>query len=115
MTKNMEIVFNQVRQIIETKYSSKLPTEDQIYSEADTMRDILSSVYPLSDEEYAELKKRLPESILHSIGYADTLRARDSEHQHGWYALSENDSFFWNRFKTYLARKMEHARRRETS
>ena len=105
MTKNMEIVFNQVRQIIETKYSSKLPTEDQIYSEADTMRDILSSVYPLSDEEYAELKKRLPESILHSIGYADTLRARDSEHQHGWYALSENDSFFWNRFKTYLARK----------
>ena len=35
MTKNMEIVFNQVRQIIETKYSSKLPTEDQIYSEAE--------------------------------------------------------------------------------
>lgn len=105
MTNNMEIVFNQIRQIIETKYVAKLPTEDQIYTEADTLRVIFDHVYPLTNEEFASIKKRLPENILHSIGYADTLRSRDSEHQRGWYKLSENDGFFWNRYKTYLSKK----------
>lgn len=101
----MEIVFNQIRQIIETKYVEKLPTEDQISAEADSLRDILSTVYPLTDDEFMSIKKRLPENILHSIGYADTLRSRDSEHQQGWYNLSENDGFFWNRYKDYLGKK----------
>ena len=42
MTKNMEIMFNQIRQIIETKYTNKLPTVDQIYSEADDLREVLN-------------------------------------------------------------------------
>lgn len=105
MTKNMEIMFSQIRQIIETKYATKLPTEDQIYAEADTLRQIFDNTYPLTDEEYASIKKRLPENILHSIGYANTLRSRDSEHQQGWYKSSENDGFFWNRYKAYLSKK----------
>lgn len=105
MTKNMEIVFNQIRQIIETKYTNKLPTVDQIYSEAESLREILKSMYPVSEDEFESIKKRLPENILHSIGYADTLRMRDSSHQYGWYKLSENDGFFWNRYKDYLSSK----------
>lgn len=105
MTKNMEILFEQIRRIIETKYVSKLPTEDQIIAEAGLMRRIFLSEYPVSDEEFENIKKRLPENILHSIGYADTLRSRDSEHQTGWYNLSENDNFFWNRYKKYLSKK----------
>lgn len=105
MTSNMEIMFNQIRQIIETKYATKLPTEDQIYAEADSLRGIFDSTYPLTDQEYESVKKRLPANILHSIGYADTLRSRDSDHQQGWYKSSENDGFFWNRYKTYLSKK----------
>lgn len=105
MTRNMEIVFEQIRQFIETKYSNNLPTEDQIYTEADFFRNILANEFPLTDEEYKSVKKRLPENILHSIGYANTLRSRDSEHQQGWYKSSENDGFFWNRYKTYLSKK----------
>ena len=72
MTQNMEIVFQQIRQIVETKYASKLPTEDQIYAEADTLRAVFATIYPLTDEEFESVKKRLPEHIIHSIGYADT-------------------------------------------
>lgn len=105
MTQNMEIVFQQIRQIVETKYASKLPTEDQIYTEADALRKVFAELYPLSDEEFESLKKRLPEHIIHSIGYADTLRSRDSEHQVGWYLQNDNDGYFWNRFRTYLNKK----------
>lgn len=102
MTKNMEIMFNQIRQIIETKYTNKLPTVDQIYSEADDLRKVFKSLYPVTDEEFENLKKRLPENILHSIGYANTLRKRDCSHQYGWYKASINDGFFWNRYKDFL-------------
>lgn len=105
MTQNMEIVFQQIRQIVETKYASKLPTEDQIYTEADALRTVFAELYPLSDEEFESLKKRLPEHIIHSIGYADTLRSRDSEHQVGWYLQNDNDGYFWDRFRTYLNKK----------
>ena len=105
MTQNMEIVFQQIRQIVETKYASKLPTEDQIYTEADALRKVFAELYPLSDEEFESLKKRLPEHIIHSIGYADTLRSRDSEHQVGWYLQNDNDGYFWDRFRTYLNKK----------
>lgn len=105
MTQNMEIVFQQIRQIVETKYASKLPTEDQIYAEADMLRAVFSALYPLTDEEFESVKKRLPEHIIHSIGYADTLRSRDSDHQVGWYLQNDNDGYFWNRFRTYLNKK----------
>lgn len=105
MTQNMEVLFQQIRQIIETKYTSKLPTEDQIIAEAEQLRQIFSGAYPVSDTEFESIKKRLPEHILHSIGYADTLRSRDSNHQAGWYHLNENDGFFWNRYKSYLQKK----------
>lgn len=103
MTKNMEIIFNQIRQIIETKFTNKLPTVDQIYAEADDLREVFEKLYPVTDEEFESIKKRLPENILHSIGYADTLRKRDSAHQYGWYKASVNDGFFWNRYKDYLS------------
>lgn len=105
MTQNMEIVFQQIRQIVETKYASKLPTEDQIYAEADMLRAVFSALYPLTDEEFESVKKRLPEHIIHSIGYADTLRSRDGEHQVGWYLQNDSDGYFWNRFRTYLNKK----------
>ncbi len=103
MTKNMEIMFNQIRQIIETKYTNKLPTVDQIYAEADSLREVFEKLYPVTDDEFESIKKRLPENILHSIGYADTLRKRDGAHQYGWYKASENDGFFWNRYRDYLS------------
>ena len=49
MTDNMEIVFQQIVNIINTKYADKLPTEDQIYAEAEALRVAFASLYPLTD------------------------------------------------------------------
>ena len=105
MTENMEILFEQIKRIIETKFGSKYPTEDQIYLEADQLRTIFAPIYPVTDEEFTSIKKRLPQHIIHSIGYADTLRSRDSDHQVGWYVLTEKEHYFWNRYRTYLNKK----------
>lgn len=99
----------QLRDIIKTavdnKYKDKAPTEDQIEIEADALRKALSVIYPITDEEFEELKRQLPSYIVHSIGYADTLKKRDSAHQDGWYAMRDVDSYFWNRYKQYLGSK----------
>ena len=102
MTQNMEILFNLIRTAVESEYTDKLPTVDRIDSKAEELRENLKKIYPVTDDEFDSIKKRLPENILHSIGYADTLRKRDSSHQYGWYKASENDGFFWNRYKEFL-------------
>ena len=89
----MEMVFALTKKYIDNKFIGKLPTEDQIYTLADEFRVLISGI-PVTDEEFAEIKKRLPTEIIHSIGYADTLRKRDGKHQQGWYKVSENDGFF---------------------
>lgn len=104
MNTNMEYIFEQAKNAIEMKYKSKLPTVDQIFAEAEFIRKIYKDYYPVSEDEFKSIKKRLPENILHSIGYADTLRGRDSKHQ-SWYFLIENEDFFWNRYKKYLSKK----------
>lgn len=105
MTKNMEIIFNQIRAIIDTNFKNKLPTIDQIQCQAEEIRKIFETIYPVTDDQFESIKKRLPEEILHSIGYADTLRDRDSVHRYGWYKVSDNDGFFWKRYKEYLGKK----------
>ena len=107
MTTNMEMIFNLTKTVINTKYIDRLPTEDQIYDELDAMRNSMDAQFPLSDEEYAELKKYTPSQIIHSIGFAKTLTFDDGLHQKGWYFNQTNDGFFWNRYKVYLSRKWD--------
>ena len=104
MTTNMEMIFNLTKTVINTKYIDRLPTEDQIYDELDAMRNSMKAQFPLSDDEYAELKKYMPSQIRHSIGFAKTLTFDDGLHQKGWYFNQTNDGFFWNRYKVLFAK-----------
>lgn len=105
MTDNMRMLRDIIKTTVDNKYSNKAPTEDQIEAEADALRTALAGIYPVTDEEFNELKRQLPSYIVHSIGYADTLKKRDSTHQDGWYAATDADSYFWNRYKKYLGSK----------
>ena len=105
MTDNMKMLESQIKVYIDNTYRDKLPTEDQIYSAADMIREAMKVLFPLSDEEYNELKKQLPALIVHSIGYADTLTKRDGKHQEGWYANRDIDGYYWNRYKAFLGQK----------
>ena len=105
MTDNMMMLESQIKVYIDNTYRDKLPTEDQIFMAADQLREALKMLFPVSDEEFAELKRQLPALIVHSIGYADTLKKRDSKHQEGWYANRDIDNYYWNRYKTFLGQK----------
>ena len=101
MTDNMKYLVGIVTSTIHTEFGDELPTLDQINEKAELMRAALQTVYPVSDDEFAQVKRRLASEILHKIGTAVTLRGHDAEHQ-SWYFAQENDGFYWNRYKTYL-------------
>lgn len=100
----MEYLYANAKATIEVKYKDDLPTLDQIYEQAGFVRSMLASMFPINDDEFKSVKKRLSDGILHSIGYAATLRGRDSSHQ-SWYFVHENESFYWNRYKLVLLKK----------
>ena len=101
MTDNMKYIVNTVTSMINSKFGDELPTIEDIHTEAETIRTAFSAIYPVTDEEFAQIKITLSSNILHSIGVAITLRGRDSAHQ-SWYFVQENDGFYWNRYKNYL-------------
>lgn len=101
MTDNMQYLIDTVTVMINRKYDDELPTLEQINAESDAMRAALNSLYPISDEEFAQVKKTLASNILHTIGVAITLKGTDSAHQ-SWYLVQENDGFYWDRYRTYL-------------
>lgn len=101
MTENMHYIVDTVTATINRKYGDELPTLEQINAESEIIRKAFSAMYPVSDDDFAQIQKVLATNILHTIGVALTLRGRDSEHQ-SWYYVQENDGFYWKRYKTYL-------------
>lgn len=107
MTENMKYIVALTTNIIGVKYGENdLPTLEQIDQEAHLMRELMDTRYPVSDDEFLQIKKILATNILHKIGEAITLRGKDSEHQ-SWYKTQENDGFYWTRYKTYLKDKKQ--------
>ena len=101
MTNNMQYLVTTITAVVNQKYQDDLPTLEQIDEAAGQMRTAFSALYPVSDEEFIQVRKILASNILHSIGNAVTLKGKDSAHR-SWYFLQENDGFFWNRYRTYL-------------
>ena len=101
MTTNMQYIVDSTTAMVNRKFGDTLPTLDQINAEAEMIRGAFSSLYPVSDDEFEQVKKVLATDILHTIGFAVTLRGRDAENQ-SWYFVQENDGYFWNRYRTYL-------------
>ena len=91
MTKNMQFLYNIISEIIDTYFGDELPTLAQIDEKADEFRELLSKKYPVSDDEFKQLKQKLASEKLHKIeGETVTLRGHDAEHQ-SWYFSEEND------------------------
>ena len=69
MNANMQQLFNLIKTQIEFVYQKELPTRDQILTEAQNLRRALSlsEICIVSDEEYQNICKILPEHILHVV------------------------------------------------
>lgn len=105
MTEYMNYQHNLICTAINSKYKDSLPTEEDIFEIADSIHKRMNEAFPISDEEYQDLLHRLPEEIIHTVGDAETLRARNSKHQKAWYTSRIIDSYFWPRYRQYLLKK----------
>lgn len=101
MTDNMQYIINTVTAIVNTKYKDELPEIEQINKEAESIKNALHFMFPVSEDEFGQIKKVLATNILHTIGYSISLKGRDSTHQ-SWYFVQESDGFYWNRYRGYL-------------
>lgn len=109
MTQNAEMIYGQIHAAINTQFKDDIPTIDDIESVANKLKDIFAPLYPISDEEFNQIKKRLNADIYHKIGEAITIRGKDSNHK-PWYFTHRNDGFYWERYKKYLRDKKHWSR-----
>jgi hypothetical protein len=87
---------------INTEYPDVPPTEAEFDQKVDALRVSLSTAYPVTDEEFAEIKRKLKLNIVVQMDLGVLIKDRQ-EHQ-PWLAArrSSLDFFFWNRYKRYL-------------
>lgn len=56
MTDNMKYIVNTVTSMINSKFGDELTTIEDIHTEAETIRTAFSAIYPVTDEEFAQIK-----------------------------------------------------------
>lgn len=101
MTTNADILSGMIISVLNAKYKDDIPTLEEFNSEAEMIRRANEPLFPVSDEEFSNLIKKLREIILVTIGDAHSLKGIDTNHQ-SWYPLHKDDGFYWNRYRKYL-------------
>lgn len=99
---NVELLEGIISTSINTKYPDIPPTEAVFDDEVSMLRQSLLAVYPVSDEEFAEIKRKLKANIVVRMDLGILIKDRQ---QHLPWLLkrrSELDFFFWNRYKKFL-------------
>ena len=87
---------------INTKYPDIPPTEVEFDAEVNALRQSLAVLYPVSDEEFAEIKRKLKANIVVQMDLGVLIKDRQ---QHlPWLSTRRStlDFFFWNRYKKFL-------------
>lgn len=99
---NAELLEGMISTNINTKYPDIPPTEAVFDSEVDTLRQLLTPLYAVSDEEFAEIKRKLKANIVVRMDLGVLIK--DKQHHQPWLSARRTtlDFFFWNRYKKYL-------------
>jgi len=99
---NTELLEGIISTTINTKYPDIPPTEAEFDSEVNALRQSLAVLYPVSDEEFAEIKRKLKANIVVQMDLGVLIKDRQ---QHlPWLSARRStlDFFFWNRYKKFL-------------
>ena len=67
MTDNMKHLIQQVTTAINGEFGDELPTLEQINDKAESFRNIFSSIYPISDEDFVAVKRTLATYNRHCV------------------------------------------------
>jgi len=88
---------------LNTKFNEVPPTEAVFDVEVTTIRQALALVYPVTDDEFQALVRRLKANIVRTMELGDLIKDNKRPHQSWLLARrAETDFFFWERYKKYL-------------
>jgi hypothetical protein len=99
---NPSLLESLISTAINTKYTNVPPKETLFDEELDNLRQHFSSLYAVTDEEFAEIKRKLKANIVVEMDLGVLIK--DKQHHAPWLSARRStlDFFFWNRYKTYL-------------
>lgn len=87
---------------INSEYPDVPPTEAIFDEKVEILRQSMALLYPVKDEEFAEIKRKLKANIVVQMDLGVLIKDRQ-QHLPWLSARRESlDFFFWNRYKTYL-------------
>lgn len=97
-----EILESLISTTINAEYPDVPPTEAIFDEKVEELRKSLALLYPVSDEEFAEIKRKIKANIVVKMDLGVLIKDRQ-QHQPWLSGRRESlDFFFWNRYKTYL-------------
>ncbi len=99
---NTELLEGIISTAINTKYPDVPPTEAVFDDEVSQLRQSLATLYPISDEEFAEIKRKLKTNIVVQMDLGVLIK--DKQQHLPWLSARRTslDFFFWNRYKKFL-------------
>ena len=100
---NIAMIKNIISAAINTKYCEVPPNEGEFLEEANVIRESMSRMCPLTDEEFLLVINQLKTSIVIRMDVGIYIHDRNRGHK-SWLPArrSELDFFFWGRYKRYL-------------
>lgn len=97
-----EILEGLISTAINSEYPDIPPSEAIFDKKVEELRQSLAVLYPVSNEEFAEIKRKLKANIVVQMDLGVLIKDRQ-QHLPWLSARRESlDFFFWNRYKTYL-------------
>ena len=100
---NIETLEKMIFVSINTQYPEERPSEEDFLKEAETLRAVLSTRFPVDDQEFQEILTRLRSQIEVKMDVGEFINDRSNGHQ-SWLPArrAEIEFFFWERYKEYL-------------
>lgn len=100
---NIEQLEGMISSSINKEYPEHPPTEAQFDEMATKIRQLLHPLYPVSDSEFAEIRRKLKAKVVVQMDLGIAITDNKRLHQ-SWLPArrADLDFFFWKRYKTYL-------------
>ena len=100
---NIEAIEGIILSAINTKYKELPPTEEEFMELAKVLRMSNQAIFPVSDEDFAAIIRRLKSIIVIKMDVGVYINDRNKKHQ-SWLPArrADIDFFFWDRYKKYL-------------
>ncbi len=100
---NVEQLEGMISSSINTAYPDVPPTEEEFDAKATEIRQLLKPMYPVNDEEFVDIKRKLKANIVVKMDLGIVIKDNRQPHQSWLPARRANlDFFFWKRYKKYL-------------